>query len=231
MPQRRATLPVLLLLLVFLAGSGYLVYSAQKGAQRGDRGDVSFAGVLDSDEVEEPGGEWRHYDWGAAAGAERSPGSAPLRDGRIPPGPADDEVWDPQMDAMRGSYRFDGDAGVALPFDPTQRGARVVASEGALPVSPDARCQLRVLPVQAGGFNCLVRVICDGQVLYPNPTQTAGYAPCEVENGQPISAVDDGHTAADGDPLVRVDLRAGTVTVEDRGDGVDAYRATLRIGG
>ena len=88
---------------------------------------------------------------------------------------------------------------------------------------------MRVLPVQTYAFNCLVRVMCEGRVLYPNPEQTAGYAPCEVEDGRPLRAVDDGHTAADGDPLVRVDVQAGTVTVEDRGDGVDAYRATLRM--
>jgi hypothetical protein len=231
MPSRRATIPVLLLLLAFLAGSGYLVYSSQEGAERDEGGgDVSLAGAIDPDDTEEGGG-WRHHDWGIRA-ADHPQGPAPMRDdGLIPPGPADDAVWDPQMDAMRHSYRFEGDAGgVALPFDPTNRGARVIDSDGALPVAPNASCEVRVLPVEAGGFNCLVRVICDGRVLYPNPTQTAGYAPCEVENGQPISALDDGHTAADGDPLVRLDIRAGTVTVEDRGDGVDAYRATLQIG-
>ena len=231
MLQRRATLPVLLVLLAFLAGSSYLLYSAQRGPER-DREPAtdSLAGPIDpADAADAAGqrgrGQWRHHDWTGGAAPAR-------RDGLIPPGPTDDHVWDPQMDAMRRSYRFEGDAGGAsLPFDPTQRGARMIASEGALPVSPDARCQVRVLPVQAGGFNCLVRVVCDGHVLYPNPTQTAGYAPCEVEGGQPISAIDDGHTAADGDPLVRLDLRAGTLTVEDRGDGVDAYSATLRIGG
>lgn len=231
MPSRRATIPVLLLLLAFLAGSGYLVYSSQEGAGRDEgSGDVSLAGAIDPGETEEGVG-WRHHDWGIGARADHPQGPAPMRhDGLIPPGPADDEVWDPQMDAMRHSYRFEGDAGgVALPFDPTNRRARVIDSDGVLPVAPNASCEVRVLPVEAGGFNCLVRVICDGRVLYPNPTQTAGYAPCEVENGQPISALDDGHTAADGDPLVRLDMRAGTVTVEDRGDGVDAYRATLQI--
>ena len=233
MSNRRATIPVLLLLLAFLAGSGYLVYSAQGGGERDDeRGDVSLAGAIDPDDADDAGGSWRHHDWGTGA-RHPTPRSAPVReDGLIPPGPIEDDVWDPQMDAMRRSYRFQGDAGGAsLPFDPTQHVARMIASEGTLPVGPNASCQVRVLPVEAGGFNCLVRVVCDGQVLYPNPTQTAGYAPCEVEGGQPISAVDDGHTAADGDPLVRLDLRAGTVTVEDRGDGVDAYLATLRIGG
>ncbi len=51
-----------------------------------------------------------------------------------------------------------------------------------------------------------------------------------MEDGAPIRAVDDGHSAADGDPLVRLDLRAGAITVEDRGDGVEAFRATLQVG-
>lgn len=229
--NRRATLPVLLLLLVFLAGTSYLFF-VRDASGAGEGAEESLADTLDREDPDDTGGAWRHHDWASGPGeVEGAPGGGPTAEGLIPPAEADDEAWDPQMAAMRRSYRVVGDAGgAALPFDPTERSARVIASEGALPVSEDARCDVRVLPVQTVSFNCLVRVVCDGQVLYPNPEQTAGYAPCEVEDGQPVSALDEGHTAADGDPRIRVDLRAGTVTVGDGGDGVDAYRATLQIG-
>jgi hypothetical protein len=88
---------------------------------------------------------------------------------------------------------------------------------------------VRVLPVEAGAFNCLVRVMCGGRVIYPNADQSAGYAPCQVENGQPITATDNMATSSDSDPIVHVDMRAGTVEVADRGDGVDSFRATLEM--
>lgn len=222
--SRRPTLSVLLVLLVFLGGASYLVYRGQGGAR-------AVAPSIEEEQrsMARAGGDpWRHHDWGALPLEAPPPSVGP--DGLIEAAPVDDAVYDPQMSAMRESFPPAGDAGVGLPFAPMQHPARVVNSEGALPVSPDASCEVRVLPVHAGGFNCLVRVRCDGRVLYPNPSQTAGYVPCEVEDGAPVRAVDDGHTAADGDPLVRLDLRAGTVTVEDRGDGVRAFSATLRLG-
>lgn len=238
MKQRRVTLPVLIVLLAFLGGAGYLVYRAHEDTVSGDGVDGSLATELDADPLDEEGDDdddrWRHHDWGEGGpgeGAERPPGPAPHRDSaRIPPAEVNDDIYDPQMSAMRRSYRMETDGGVPLPFSPSEHEASIVESDGDLGLSPGASCEVRVLPVRTQMFNCLARVVCDGRVLYPNPTQTAGYVPCDVEGGQAVSAVDDGHTAADGDPLIRLDLRNGTVTVEDRGDGVSPFRATLRIG-
>lgn len=222
--SRRPTLSVLLILLAFLGGASYLVYRAQ--------GDSRAAPPSRDDErstnANAGGGTWRHHDWSGPS--VEAPPARVGSDGLIQAAPVSDDVYDPQAAAMRRSFPSDGDAGVGLPFPPVEHGARIVSAEGALPVSRNARCEVRVLPVHAGGFNCLVRVLCDGRVLYPNQSQTAGYVPCDVEDGAPIRAVDDGHSAADGDPLVRLDLRAGAITVEDRGDGVEAFRATLQVG-
>jgi hypothetical protein len=231
--DRRVRLPVLLVLLAFLGGSSYLVYRAHEGSfGRRERENVSRVGALDDDVVEAARragggrGAWRHHDWGIGPGqgAERPPGPTPMRSHAGVP--VDEDVFDPQMRAMRRSFD-DG----ALPFEPVQYRARLISSEGAVPIDGDASCNVRILPVDSSDYNCLVRVMCDGHVLYPNPSQTAGYAPCRIENGVPIGAVDDGHTAADGDPLVRFDLRTRTVTVEDRGEGVSAFRAVLSLGG
>ena len=232
MRKNRVTLPVLVVLLAFVVGAAYLVYRANEGPMGDARGALDEE--LDADAIAEVEGEgsdgWWHHEWtGPGEGAERPPGPPPGRDERIPPGEVNDE-FDPQMWAMRRSFHIEDDAGVPLPFEPMQREARIVDSEGTLGVSPNARCNVRVLPVQTQAFNCLVRVVCDGHVLYPNPTQTAGYVPCELEGTRPVSARDDGHSALDGDPLIELDLRAGTVTVEDRGDGVEPFRATLRLG-
>lgn len=232
MRNKRVSLPVVAVLLAFLAGAGYVVYRQASEPLR-DSGVI--ADELDPDRIPDVDGRgedgWRHHDWTPGEGAEEPPGPTPTRDGMIPPGEVDDENYDPQMWAMRRSFHHsDGeDAGVPLPFSPTQRAAQIVSATGGLSISRDATCNVRVLPVQTGQFNCLVRVVCDGRVLYPNPSQTAGYAPCELENGSPVSAVDDGHSALDGDPRIHLDLREGTITVEDEGDGVTPFTATLRV--
>lgn len=225
--DRRVTFPVLLVLLLFFGGAAYLVWHAHEDAVSADDG-ARVSEVDDDGFAYDPmaPGAWRQHDW--ARGGDPS-GSGTWESGAVTIGAGEaTEEYDPQTWAMRRSFPMDGDAGVArLPFTPVTRSAQIVESEGS--VAAGASCQVRVLPVQTGEFNCLVRVICDGRILYPNPTQTAGYAPCEVENGRAVTALDEGHTAADGDPLVRVDLREGLITVEDRGDGVAPFRATLRV--
>ncbi len=229
MKNDRIRLPLLLVLLAFLAGGGYLVYRVtEEPLPEGGM----VADAIDEDDVSEAEGHssdaWHHHQWGRE-NAEPPPGPTPSRDGLIPNGPMDDDHFDPQMAAMRRSFHVEEDGGVPLPFYPTEREASLVSTEGVLSVSPGARCQIRVLPVRTGQFNCLVRVVCDGQVLYPNRAQTAGYVPCELEDGRPISARDTGHSALDGDPRIQLDLAQGTVTISDEGDGVSPFEATLRV--
>jgi hypothetical protein len=130
---------------------------------------------------------------------------------------------------MRESYSIVGDGGAALPFEPLVRSARLVEAEGELSLRAGTGCEVRVLPVRSGPYNCLVRVMCEGRVLYPNPTQTAGYAPCELEGGLPIRALDEAATESDGDPRLRLDLREGLVRVEELEGDALRYRATLRL--
>jgi hypothetical protein len=179
-------------------------------------------------------GDYVHHDWGEESDLGRrmalglpEPGFWQQRATR---GAPED---DPQLAAMWRSFHGmaaeDGEP--PLPFEPTAHRARLVQAEGDVSASPTS-CDVRVLPVRASRFNCVVRVMCDGRVLYPNPSQSAGYVPCEVQDGRPVRAVDDGHTSRDGDPLVSLDLQQGTVTVEDfDAQGARRYRATLRVDG
>lgn len=246
--SRRIRPSVLVIATLLLAGSGYAVYRAvtftpsrSVAEARGD--DASSAGFAQRAGGERrarasrassggsSGGTYTHHDWSQESELARTMALGL-------PGPrfwseAPDET-DPQLTAMWRSFAFrrtDPEATPELPFEPTATRARLVEAEGDVAQSPSS-CDVRVLPVASGPFNCVVRVMCDGAVLYPNPSQTAGYVPCDIENGRPVRAVDDGHTAGDGDPLVSLDMVAGTVTVEDfDATGARRYRATLRFDG
>jgi hypothetical protein len=173
--------------------------------------------VAESDPLDTPdptGDAWstRRITRGRAEGAGRPPVAVTGEPVDVL-GPYGGDAADPQLARSRASSR--GLDGGVSGFSRTDRLARVVAVAGAAPVGPGARCDVRVLPVLAGGFNCLVRVVCDGVLLYPNPEQTAGYVACEVEGGSPVAALDDAPTPRDGDPWLRLDLRGGFVSVGD----------------
>lgn len=144
-------------------------------------------------------------------------------------GAQSDSATDPQRHASRRSFGGGGDAGVALPFYETTRRAQITSIGGELDLGSNARCEVRVLPVASGSFNCLIRVMCDGVVLYPDPSQSAGYAPCDVENGVAVSGGEDAYTAADGDPMVRFDARRGTIVVGEDSPGRPRYSVALRM--
>jgi hypothetical protein len=163
----------------------------------------------------------------AASSVEDVP--SPALEGAEPDvlGPYGNDAADPQLARSRASSRG-LDAGVAG-FARTDRLARVVSVSGAAPVGAGARCDVRVLPVVAGGFNCLLRVVCDGVLLYPNPEQTAGYVTCEVDAGSPVAAVDDAPTHRDGDPWLTLDLRGGRVRTGDETADGRSFAVELRI--
>lgn len=136
---------------------------------------------------------------------------------------------DPQMQAME---RWLGpvDGGVPMHFNPTYHRGAITDIEG-IALEPGTQCDVRVLPVRTYRFSCMIRVMCDGLVLYPDPEQGAGYVECDVENGQPITAVDDGYTFADGDPTVSFDRRHMRVTISDDGPGVPNFHAEIDLVG
>lgn len=119
---------------------------------------------------------------------------------------------DPQMQAFERSYTTAEDAGVRQPFSIAYHRGTLVSASGTA-VRPGASCEVRVLPVQSYSFNCLVRVMCDDVVIYPDDALRAGYAPCEVQGSEAITAVDDSST--DGDREIDLDVRARSVVIEE----------------
>ncbi len=233
---------------VFFAGVGFVLYEAGQydGAPRDDvgaraehelrferRSSTSRSRAEPSTEPSRPssgGGSYQHHDWGTESELSRRVALGLPLDGfwNQPP----DFERDPQLAAMWRSFHSHRESESdepALPFEPTAHRAELLEAEGDVAASPSS-CDVRVLPVDAMAFNCVVRVTCDGAILYPNQRQDAGYVPCEIEDGRPVRAVDDGQSDRDGDPLVDMDLGRGTITVEDSGpDGTRRDRATLRI--
>jgi hypothetical protein len=138
------------------------------------------------------------------------------------------DVRDPQVEAME---RFMGpaDGGVVPHFYPTYRTGRLASIRGDVPLPEGTSCEVRVLPVQTMQFSCLIRVMCDGVVLYPDPDQNAGYVECNLEGGAPATATDDGYSFADGDPTVAFDARAGSVSITDDGPGVPRFSAIVTL--
>lgn len=120
------------------------------------------------------------------------------------------QAVDPQLAAYRRSFQTEEGA----PFTPTARRGRLSTVRG-LSLAPGATCDVRVLPVADSSFNCLVRVMCGGVVVYPNDAQTAGYVACELDGRAPRGAVDSMPTERDGDPAVALDLSHGRVLVSD----------------
>lgn len=131
------------------------------------------------------------------------------------------EPEDPQVLAMRRS--FGDDAGMAADFTPYRHRGHAVVADGLDGVRRSASCDVRMLPVRSpGGFNCVVRVRCDGVTVYPDSELAAGYAPCSVEGGVPSRAIDQAPTETDGDPELLVDLAGHRVRVRDLRHGEES---------
>lgn len=161
--------------------------------------------------------EGRRHWTGAAWSADPEDGPS-WAEGPTRPRPGDDDQ-DPQVRAMHRSMGG-ADSGVDPEFWPTTRTGRLARVSGELPVPEGATCEVRVLPVRTHRFNCLIKVSCDGVVIYPEPELHAGYVSCDLAGGVPKRAVDDGVSGEDGDPTVDFDLDGRRVVISDaRGDG------------
>jgi hypothetical protein len=135
---------------------------------------------------------------------------------------------DPQLERSIASLRHLGDAGVGE-FSTLERTGHVTMVSGASPVAIGATCAVRVLPVLTSRFNCMVRVICDGVLLYPDPAEDAGYVACNVIDGMPSHAADQMASFQDTDPKVEVDLGMESVKVgDDTTDGA-SYLASIQL--
>ena len=137
---------------------------------------------------------------------------------------------DPQLERSLASLRFAPDAGLGL-FDTMERTGHVTSIEGDAPIGVGAMCSVRVLPVLTNRFNCMIRVICDGVLLYPDPSEDAGYVDCRVVNGTPATAHDHMATWQDTDPKVRLDMALAKIEVGDDSPEGSRYLASIRIDG
>ena len=137
---------------------------------------------------------------------------------------------DPQLERSQATTGgVDGGVGS---FGVVAYRGHVASVQGDSPVRPGAACDVRVLPVASGGFNCLVRVICEGSLLYPNPDETAGYVSCTVDSGVgsgPTYAADQMPSGNDGDPRLTFDTSQQRVLVGDGGEGMRDYLATITL--
>ena len=158
----------------------------------------------------------------------RSSGAGGRREGTFAPAVGEAEL-DPQEQAYRRSFSSVPDAGAMPPFVPSLHIGRLASTTGDAPAQLGARCEVRVLPVAANVFNCVVRVMCDGVVLYPDGAQAAGYAPCSVVDGVVTRAEDEDVTSADGDPAMQVDLATRHVHVMDDGPLGRGFSATIEL--
>lgn len=138
-----------------------------------------------------------------------------------------EEEPDPQVIAFRRAYRGVADAGVPQPFAIAYHRGTLVSSRG-LGLRPGASCEVRVMPVEAYAFNCVVRVSCEGVVLYPDDALTAGYAPCRVESGEAVFAEDDSST--DGDRELRFERASRSVIVREHRGREELLSAQIRLG-
>ena len=159
--------------------------------------------------------------WGEATG--------PVDAGVALPPEVEEALRDPQLAASHRSYP-EQDGGVSASFAPMMRIAHVTQVAGNSEVTVGQRCEVRVLPVRSGGFNCLARVQCGNALLYPDSAQRAGYVSCELSSwGYPSRAQDFEVTGDDGDPALLFDLPNRRIEVRDDGPMGNDFSAVLRI--
>jgi hypothetical protein len=82
--------------------------------------------------------------------------------------------------------------------------ARVTEQQGEPPFELPEACDLSVLPTPLPESPCRVVVECEGQLLYGGFDQ--GFVNCAIGDDGPTLLGDEGSTAEDGDPRLRINL-------------------------
>jgi hypothetical protein len=206
--RERVRLPVGLAALALLCASLAVAILFARFLQRGGAGELARL-VAERGSIDRQLGRVRDAGPGAVDAAVVAVALGP--DG-LPTGESES---DPQRTASHRSFHG-GDAGVgAIPFQETWARGHVVSVEGQASTHAGAECWVRVLPVGGSGYNCLVRVMCGGALLYPDDAQQAGYAPCEVEDGHVVRGTDSSTSGRDGDPTLDLDLVRHQLRVHD----------------
>ncbi|MCS6898259.1 MAG: protein kinase [Myxococcales bacterium] len=107
-----------------------------------------------------------------------------------------------------------------------QRKGKVVEVSGKSPVMVGALCQLILSPAKAIGSTCRAQLFCGGKTLY-GALPSNGFAPCELEDGEPVRFFDPGSDKPNGDPETRLDLKAGQVELKDTRGGKFSMKVKL----
>lgn len=92
-------------------------------------------------------------------------------------------------------------------------------------LKPSQACTMAMRPAFRQGVNCQVLLQCGQKDLFGG-RRIGGYAVCDYEDNAFLSALDD--KPRDGDPALRVDVRAGRVRWQDREEN---QYATLQFAG
>lgn len=153
------------------------------------------------DRVRDPGGRGSVREaWNRARPSAGSRDSLP---------PLVEALVDPQLSSFHSLWSD----GSPPPFVPVEQRAHVIHSRG-IDIAPNEPCEVRVLPVR-GQFTCLVRVMCGERVVYPNPSQSAGYLNCTLDEYGRVAGADTAPTTIDGDPEIRLDPESGRVRISN----------------
>src|SRR5262249_29779638 len=114
----------------------------------------------------------------------------------------------------RGAPLYDGNKPASgSSFVAFERQGRVEKTTKPGELREGAACVLRVEPAFSRSYNCRISVRCDERTIYG--AKGNGFNPCSLERGLPVRANDPKGTAAEGDPIMRMDLPAGKVEVSD----------------
>jgi hypothetical protein len=93
------------------------------------------------------------------------------------------------------------------------------AAAGGFGLAPGASCLFDVQAPGADSPMCRAQIVCGGRLLYGG--ESAGYFPCTVAPDAPpsVAGEDAATTGEDGDAAMRLDTRAGRLSVEDDARG------------
>lgn len=113
-----------------------------------------------------------------------------------------------------GAPLYDGNRpATGRSFTAFERRGKVKKTSRPDQVREGALCMLRVEPSYSRAYNCRVQVTCEERTLYG--AKGNGFNPCEMSGAAPVRAHDRKGTAAEGDPIMKLDLPAGRVEVSD----------------
>jgi hypothetical protein len=121
---------------------------------------------------------------------------------------------DTYSEPRRGAPLYDGNSpATGASFAAFERTGKVRTTSRPDQVPLGAACTLRVEPAFTRSHNCRLELRCAGRTLYGAGNN--GFTRCELDGGRPVRAHDGRGTAAEGDPILHMDLPAAKVDASD----------------